>query len=214
MTDAGAGLDTLQPSRRSLLFDVKRRGEVSVEDLAEGSGLTISAVRQHLTALAAEDLVERRSEAGGPGRPRHLYRLTKRGHGLFPSAYGELATELLGYFADADPALVDGAFERRRRRRLESARARLAGLDLAGKVAEMARILDEDGYLADWEVVEPGVWRITEHNCAIFGVARRYGQACSSEIAFLRQALTGAKVERVAHMVAGQHMCSYLVTAR
>jgi DeoR family suf operon transcriptional repressor len=81
-------------------------------------------------------------------------------------------------------------------------------------VAELARILDEDGYLADFERVDDDTWRITEHNCAVFAVASRYGQACSSEIAFLREAMPDAEVERVSHMVAGAHACSYLVRRR
>ena len=48
----------------------------------------------------------------------------------------------------------------------------------------------------------PGVFRIVEHNCAIWAVAQRYGQACSSELDFIRRAAR-ADVERVQHMVAG-----------
>ncbi|HZT65954.1 MAG TPA: ArsR family transcriptional regulator [Acidimicrobiales bacterium] len=212
-----AALDSLAPTRRSILCEIKRRGEAATDELAEAEALTVSAVRQHLAALAADGLVAHRQEPasdGRGGRPRHLYRLTPRAHGLFPAAYGELTNELLGYFSEASPELVDDAFQRRRRRRTEAARARLAGHDFAGKVAELARILDEDGYLADFERLDDGTWRITEHNCAIFGVARRYGQACSSEIEFLREALPEADIERVAHMVAGAHMCSYRVAPR
>ena len=45
-------------------------------------------------------------------------------------------------------------------------------------------------------------------------VAERYGQACSSEIAFLREALPDARIERVSHMIAGAHSCAYRVTPR
>ena len=213
-TDQTSTLASLQPSRRALVYELKRRGEATADELAEVLGLTVSAVRQHLLGLAKDGLVEYRSVADGRGRPRHLHRLTTRGHGLFPAAYGELTNELLSYFAEADAALVDTAFERRRHRRLQQALARLEGKSLAEKVPELARILDEDGYLADFESLPDGTWRITEHNCAIFAVARRYGQACGSEIGFLRDALPEAEVDRVAHMVAGQHVCSYRVAPR
>jgi DeoR family suf operon transcriptional repressor len=55
---------------------------------------------------------------------------------------------------------------------------------------------------------------MTEHNCAILGVARRWGLACSTEIEFIREALPEARVERVAHMMAGAHVCRYEVTPR
>ena len=86
-------------------------------------------------------------------------------------------------------------------------------LDLDDRqVAELARILDQDGYLADFEALPDGSFRVTEHNCAVLDVAERYGQACSSEIAFLRDVLPEARVERVSHMIAGAHSCSYVVT--
>ena len=47
------------------------------------------------------------------------------------------------------------------------------------------------------------MYRIVEHNCAIWAVAQRYGQACTSEIDFIRAVLPEADVERVQHMVAG-----------
>jgi DeoR family suf operon transcriptional repressor len=207
-------LDTLVDSRRALIVEMKKRGEATADEMAVATGLTVSAVRQHLAGLAADGLVEHRALRTGPGRPRHAHKLTTKGHALFPAAYGDLTNELLDYFADADPHLVDLAFERRRQRRTEAARARLSGLDLAGKVEELARVLDEDGYMATSESMPDGTFRIIEHHCAIFGVARRYGQACSSEIAFIRDVLPEADVERVHHMVSGAHMCAYEVTPR
>ena len=214
MTEVTPALDTLQPTRRQILQHIKVRGEAGADELARELRLTVTAVRQHLTGLAADGLVEHRPAVAGPGRPRHLFRLTPRGHGLFPAAYGELTNELLGYFSEDAPELVDRVFERRGRRRTDAARARLEGREFPERVAELARILDEDGYLADFEAVDEDTWRITEHNCAVFAVASRYGQACSSEIAFLREAMPDADIERVSHMVAGAHACSYLVRRR
>ncbi len=197
-----------------LVMALKHAGEATAEQLAERLGVTVSAARQQLDGLAAEGLVAWRAQARGRGRPTHLYRLTRAAEPLFPKAYGGLTNELLGYVADADPSLVDDIFDRRRQRRLEAARARLAavGGDVGNRVAEVARILDEDGYLASFEALPDGSFRITEHNCAVLDVAERYGQACSSEIAFLRQALPDARIERVSHMIAGAHSCAYEVT--
>ena len=196
-----------------LVTALKHAGEATADDLAAQLGVTVSAVRQQLDGLAADGLVAWRPLARGRGRPTHVYRLTRAAEPLFPKAYGGLTTELLGYVADADPDLVDDIFDRRRQRRLEEAQARLAGRgsDFAARVAELARILDEDGYLASWEALADGSYRIVEHNCAVLDVAERYGQACTSEIAFLRQALPDARVERVSHMISGAHSCAYQI---
>ena len=109
---------------------------------------------------------------------------------------------------------MDRIFERRRRRRVENAIARLGGRPFPERVSELARILDEDGYLAEFEALDDGTFWITEHNCAILGVARRWGMACSTEIEFLREALPDATIERIAHMMAGAHVCRYAIAPR
>ncbi len=196
-----------------LVTALKHAGEATAEQLAGELGVTVSAVRQQLDALSVDGLVTWRPQSRGRGRPTHLYRLTRAAEPLFPKAYGGLTTARLGSGAAPDPALVDDIFDRRRQRRLEGAQERLAGVgpDLSSRVAELARILDEDGYLASWEALPDGTFRIVEHNCAVLDVAERYGQACSSEIAFLRQALPDARVERVSHMIGGAHSCAYRV---
>lgn len=199
--------------RQELLLALKRAGEARAEELATELGVSVSAVRQQLDALAAEGLVTHRADNRARGRPKHFYRLTRQSESLFPKAYAGLTNELLGYAADAGPELVESLFERRRERRTADARGRLDGRSLGERVAELARILDADGYLADFEDLGSQRWRITEHNCAVLEVAERYGYACSSEIAFLRDVLPDAKVERVSHMIAGAHSCAYLITA-
>ncbi len=209
----GATLD-LSARARELVQALKHVGEATAEEMAVSLGITASAVRQQLDGLVAEGLVTYRPQTRGRGRPIHLYRLTRAAESLFPKAYGGLTNELLGYIGEADPTLVDDLFDRRRQRRYEGARARLATVDPAieARVAELARILDEDGYLAGFETLPDGTFRIVEHNCAVLDVAERYGQACSSEIAFLRQALPDARIERVSHMIAGAHSCAYAVS--
>lgn len=207
-------LETLPSTRRALLEDLKEHGEASAEELATRLGVTPSAVRQHLGAMQADGLVERRELRHGPGRPRHVYRTGPAAEALFPKAYNDLANELLDHAMAEDPELVERLFERRRRRRTEQARVRVGGRAFPEQVAELARILDEDGYLASWEALPDGKFRIVEHNCAILDVARRYGDACVSEIEFLRRTLPDARIERVAHMMAGQHVCAYEVTPK
>jgi len=204
-------LNSLPAPKRRMLVALKRRGEASVEDLASALGVTVSAVRQQLAGLAAEGLVSHRALPQGAGRPRHLHALTQAAESFFPRTYAELTNELLAYAEDEDPGTVDRVFERRRRRRVRDALARMGGRSFDDRVEELTRILDEDGYLANVEALPGGSYLITEHNCAILGVAERYGLACSTEIEFLREALPDAEVERVAHRMSGAVVCSYEV---
>jgi len=100
--------------------------EITDEDLARALDITVSAVRQHLNGLAASGFVTHRPLTDGPGRPRHLYLLSAGGEALFPKFYGEVTNELLSYVEQEDPTALERIFERRRRRRVEGAVARLA----------------------------------------------------------------------------------------
>src|SRR5690606_29073250 len=209
---------TVSPGRRGVLDVLKREGAPTAEAVAERLGISVAGVRQHLAALVEEDLVMAREAprgAGERGRPRLVYELTARTEPLFPKAYDELANELLRHVAAEGDGLVGRVFERRRDARIEAARARLAPLGpLADRVTELARILDEDGYLAEAQALDDGRFLIVEHNCAILVVAQGHPDACRSEIDFLQAVLPDATVERITHIVAGAHQCGYQVTPR
>jgi len=207
-----ATLDTLPATRRALLDAIKRQGEARADELAAKLGITVSAVRQHLSALQADGLVEHREVRAGPGRPHHDYRLSERGDNLFPRRYASIVTDLLVEAEAEDPALVERMFERRRVRRVERAKERLEGKSFPERVAELTRVLDEDGYLAEVVPQDDGAFRIVEHNCAILAVASQYGVACGTELEFIREVLPDARVERVAHLLSGGHVCAYEVS--
>ncbi len=199
-------------TQRTLLNSLKKAGALSVQTLARDAKITVSGARQHLALLEGDGLICRTSETAAPsparGRPTVLYQLTAVADALYPRSYGELTNELLEYL---EPATLEGVFVRRRERRIAQAKSRLEPLDtLEARVYELARILDEDGYLAD-VLFEPGGFRIVEHNCAIFTVAKKYGQACGSELEFIRAALHGAEVSRVSHMMVSGHVCAYSI---
>jgi predicted ArsR family transcriptional regulator len=200
--------------RRAVLHAVRRAGDATADEVAEALEITVSGARQHLGALLDDGLVATADEAptGRRGRPQLRYHTTALADAVFPKAYSALTNELLGYLADEDTETVSRLFARRRDHRIAAATERLAHRrSLKAKVEELARILDEDGYLATSEQVSRDVFRVVEHNCAIAEVARRYGQACTSELDFIRAVLPDADVERVSHMVAGARHCAYEV---
>jgi DeoR family suf operon transcriptional repressor len=207
-------LDSMPSTRRAILASLKRNGARRSRELVDELGITVTAVRQQLDRLQQDGLVLHRQESAGRGRPAHVYELAPAAEEFFPKRYGDLTTELLGYLGGPDSDDVAELFELRRKRRLHDAEARLAGLSLDGRVRELTRILDEDGYLADVEETDDGGWRIVEHNCAILSVASGFRQACTSEIRFISDALPEANVVRVSHIVSGAHVCAYEVHRR
>jgi DeoR family suf operon transcriptional repressor len=207
-------LDNLPATRRKLLEYLKREDGSTSDAIAAMLGITASAARQHLSALTADGLIQFERERTGPGRPTHRYSLTTAGDALFPRNYVDLRNDLLGYVEDEDAELLARIFDKRGLARLERARGRVEGLTFGDKVAMVARILDEDGYLADFTELPDGTYRLTEHNCAVLAIAQRYQHACRTELDFLQALLPEAEVFRVAHRLKSGHVCSYEVKAR
>ena len=212
---AESPIEQLPTTRRAILNLLKRNGPRDVAAVAGELGLTAAAVRLQLGRLEEDGLLRHTdevAEGARRGRPRHVYELTAAAEALYPKRYGDLTTELLGYLGGPDDPRVDELFEQRRRRRVAGALPRTADLPFDEQVGALTAILDEDGYLADAERLPDGSWRITEHNCAILTVAHGFSQACASELAFIREALPGATVRRVAHLMDGAHVCAYVVS--
>lgn len=202
-------LDSLSPAQRKVLIALKKQGEASADDVAKTMGISTSAVRQHLTGMRAAGYVAHRPARGRPGRPVDLYHSTDDGDALFAPNAGTLTLELLEDLEAEDPELIGRVFERRERRRAESFRAELDGLELPDQLAKLTELLDHEGYLAEWSVLDDGAYSLSFNNCAIWNVAERYVQACSTELDFLRDVFTGAKVKRLMHRRDGSFACGY-----
>ena len=196
------------PTQRRVLASLKRRGEATADELADALEISPSAVRQHLGALRAAGLIQARQVRGSRGRPADRYRATERTETMFVGD-DDLSIELLAHVEEEDPELVTRVFERRRRHLVDAARDRLDGDTIERRIAQVTELMDAQGYLCDYEEVANGHYRINLHNCAIWSVARRFRQACASELEFLRGVLPDAAVERVTHKTAGAHTCAY-----
>lgn len=199
----------LSPTQRHVLEVVKRHGEVTPAELAKALEISSSAVRQHLTALRIVGLVVSHKDHGQAGRPAERYQATTLAEPLFATASNTLPIELLGHMEAEEPALIGRVFDRRRRQMVDDAKNRLAGKSADEQVAVLTTLLDEQGYLADFEGVEPGHFRINLHNCAIWAVANRYPQACAAELDYLRALIPEAHVQRITHKTSGAHTCAY-----
>src|SRR5881628_1887171 len=82
--------------------------------------------------------------------------------------------------------------------------------ELPERVALVARLMSEQGYMADWREAA-GAFLLAEHNCAIRAVAERFPEVCAAEEQFLRDVL-GAAVERRTHITSGCNACEYAIT--
>jgi len=184
--------------------------------MARDMAISGMGVRRHLTALAADGLVEQSpcAQAGpGPGRPPAGWRLSTSGMELFPRRYDSLAIDLL---EELSPEVLAAALARRNDKQVGEYQAALATCpELPDQVAEVARLRDLAGYQAEWAPGDGDALVLTENNCAIHRVAELHPAVCAIELSLLRRVL-GPEVEvtRLAHTMAGDAVCAYCIRPR
>ena len=200
-----------RPSARgSIVRLLKQRGELTAQAIAEALGISQVAVRKHLAALEAEHQVVVRRVPLPRGRPTLAYQLTEAAEALFPHTYNRLAMDLL-----AELEALDGEEKLRRLFRARNERLsrtyelRLADKDLPQQIEELARLRDEEGYMAVFEIRD-GIFVLREHHCPIYEVAQRHPEACNCEQE-LFQRLLNKDVRRETRLVDGQPSCEYRI---
>ena len=198
-------------TRRQILELIKRRGEMTTAQLADLIGITSMGVRQHLNGLERDGLVTPDVIRQKRGRPTYMYRLTESAEALFPTRYGQVALELLEHLVSLDgPEKIDHLFTRRMDMLEREYRKQIAGRDLAGQIEELARIRDDEGYMAESECITGEEYSLVEHHCPIYAMARRYPQACQYEQDLFSRTLE-ASVQRIEHKITGDGRCRYVI---
>jgi len=89
-----------QESTRGQIIASLRRGDATVNELAEGLKLTDNAIRPHLTSLERDGLVEQRGLRRGVGAPAYVYSLTRTADSLLSKAYALVLNQLIDVFAE------------------------------------------------------------------------------------------------------------------
>lgn len=224
-TAADRGLHTpgLGESQQAVLRVLKRAGAATVADVAQALELNRETVRGHIRALGAMGLVGRVESEGGrvarPGRPELVYGLTQAAERLFPRREGEMLRALAEYLAvTGNEALLGGFLERWIGDRRTEAIGRVAGLEGRARLEEVARILSEDGFMAEVEEGEEGeegdaAPRLRLTHCPMRGLVEATRLPCRMEIAFVTE-LVGRPLTRLDHMPSGDACCSYRAEAR
>jgi DeoR family transcriptional regulator, suf operon transcriptional repressor len=202
-------------TRRKILSTLKKSDGLTADQLAGLLGITSMAVRKHLAALESDELIESTLERRAIGRPANLYRVAPLAEDFFPKHYDMVVTELLSDLVQIDgERKVNLLLERRAERTCEFLRERIGHAKTLGeRVAALTEGMDELGYLAVWEQCDESTYFIKQYNCAINRVAACFPIACNYEAQMFRQ-LLDADVERASHVLAGDHLCGYVIRAR
>jgi len=201
----------MQATRQQILDYLRRNSSATVKELDSHLGLTSTGVRQHLTVLEREGLVEAHEERGRVGRPTLVYSLTPNADALFPKTYDILANVILEEIRSAEGNEKLHQMLHRVAGRLAAPYAtRVAGKGLADRVKETALIMEEQGCMADSAEGEDGEYYIDEYSCPFPKIAERDRAVCALHVEFVN-ILSGGDTRLTRSLMRGERACTYRV---
>lgn len=198
----------LGEQRAAIVEELRREGERTVAQLAELLGISEVATRRHLGVLEEDGLLACHRVNQGRGRPVARYWLTEDAQRLFPQRYDALAGEMLEFLADTQGREGLRAYLRwRLEREVEGLRESVTASDLHDRLEQLADALSEAGYEASVEADGEG-FTLTQHNCAIFDIAKDHPEMCAYEAATFSKVLGGdVRLSRRQTLASGGSAC-------
>lgn len=213
-------MDREASTRDLVLRRISELGPVTAARLSEELGLTAAGVRRHLDQLADSAYIavsDAATTRRGRGRPARAYVVTDQGHRALSSGYDDVATSALTYVSErfGEAAVTD--FARDRLSELETRYAPVveaAGETLEARAAALAGALARDGYAASARPVgDAGLGlQLCQGHCPMHAVAARFPQFCEEETEVFAR-LLGVRVQRLATLAGGEHVCTTFVPA-
>ena len=202
--------------RDRILHLLKTKGPQTPAELARRIGVTPIAVRQQLQILEADRLIEGRERRRGVGRPARVWHVTEAATDRFPDSHGELAVGVLEAVRAAVGSRGMGRIlkERTRRQLVEYRKHISRRTPLRTRVAALARLRRDEGYMAEWSRDGRHGFLLVENHCPICAAAKVCQGLCDAELELFRAALgRDAVVERTEWALDGSRRCVYRIRA-
>ncbi len=203
----------MQATRQQILDYLREHRHATVKGLGEHLGLTSTGIRQHLTVLERDGLIDAREERGHVGRPALVYRLSNAGDGLYPKKYDELATALIEEARELlGPETLQKLMKNVAARVAKQYAPRMEGKLPAERLEETAKIISDRGNITD------AVWvgddyLIRTHTCPFWNVAQKNSAVCALDVEFVRH-LAGADARLSSSLLRGDDCCTFRVRPR
>ena len=205
-------LKDLANQRRSCFIKIMQ--QAGLEELAKVMKVSRMAVHKHLDLLQQRGLVEGIETRGHVGRPRMVYQLTSQSKSVFPKSYGAIATHALDFIErNMGKEGVKKVLYERQGELFDQYYKRLKGLDFNKQVKELARIRDEEGYIAESRSKSDGKHVLLEYNCPIIHIAEKHWEACSTETELFEK-LLGANIDTTHRAAKGDLICKFIIKER
>jgi predicted ArsR family transcriptional regulator len=208
--------DGFSEPKKKLLYYLKVMQQAGLEELAAVMKVSRMAVHKHLSLLQQRGLVEAVETRGRVGRPKMMYQLTNQSKTVFPKSYSAIATHALDFIErNMGKEGVEKVLRERQGELFEQYYQRLKDTDFDKQVKELARIRDEEGYMAESKKESKSARKhvLLEYNCPIIHIAEKHWEACSIETELFEK-LLDADIETTHRAAKGDAVCKFLIKER
>jgi predicted ArsR family transcriptional regulator len=190
------------------LQQLHQSGGATVHELCETSGVTATAVRQRLSRLQMQGLIERQSVRSGRGRPHHAYRVTDAGRRQLGDNYEELALILWGELQGIEePTVRDRVANRIREALVQRYGSTVHGSSLAERFGELRQNLSARGFHV--EIGSEGLLPVLrETNCPYHELSQRDSGICELEQQVFEEVL-GTRLKLASCCRDGHSCCEF-----
>lgn len=175
-------------------MQILRRGQASVNDLAEELELTDNAVRAHLNTLERDGLVRPSGKRAGVRKPETLYALTPEADRLFPDAYHLLFARLLERVEERLPDGDVAEMLREIGRMLAKELVDRPSNSLRQRTEQALGVLDGMGGLAEVHKADDG-YLIQGFSCPLSYAVVEHPEICKLAEALISEILQAPVVE-------------------
>jgi predicted ArsR family transcriptional regulator len=205
--------DGFSEPKKKLLYYLKVMHQAGLEDLAVVMKISRMAVHKHLSSLQQRGLVEAIENRGRVGRPKMIYQLTSQSKTVFPKLYSAIATQALDFIErNMGKEGVEKVLRERQSELFDQYYKRLKDIDFDRQVKELARIRDEEGYMAESKKAS-NRHVLLEYNCPIIQIAEKHWKACSIETELFEK-LLNAEIETTHRAAKGDAVCKFIIKER
>ena len=169
---------------RTLLDLIRRHGPLTVLEIAARVGVTPTAVRNRLVRLVGSGMVERRTEQGARGRPKHTYQASVEAHKKLGQNYADLAVVLWDEMMRSveDRKLRRLLFSRITDRLAELYRSQVHGDGWEGRMVQLGSLLHDRGIEAEVTRGDGGRMPVLrQHSCPYYELAEVDRAVCAME---------------------------------
>jgi predicted ArsR family transcriptional regulator len=207
--------ESIGEPKKKLLYYLKVMQIAGLSELAEVMGISRMGVHKHLEKLRERGMVDSIEVRKGVGRPRMQYQLTSQGKTLFPKSYSDIATSALDFIErSVGQQGVESFLKERQEKLYIKYGERLKDLGFDRKVKELARIRDQEGYIAESRKQQKNDSHILlEYNCPIIQIAEKHWEACSVETELFEK-LLDANIETTHRAAKGDQICRFVIKER